>query len=93
MIQAVCHRLLATLLLPYHGWVAMMLALQLVQHPRMNVMAKPTSGSGVSQNRMYCWPMMLLSYRKMSSHVSNAHCVTGSMILVGDNSMDNVDQL
>jgi hypothetical protein len=71
----------------------MMLALQLVQHPRMNVMAKPTSGSGVSQNRMYCWPMMLLSYRKMSSHVSNAHCVTGSMILVGDNSMDNVDQL
>ncbi len=89
MLQAACHHLLVTLLLPYHGWVAMMLALQLVQHPRMILMAKATSASGVGQKRMYCWPMPLLSHRQMSSHVSNA----GLMTLLRDNSMDNVDQL
>ncbi len=61
MLQAVYHQLLVTLLLRYHGWVAMMLALRLVQHPRIILMAKATSASGVGQKRMYCWPMLLLS--------------------------------
>jgi len=92
MLQAACHQLLVTLLLPYHGWVAMMLALQLVQHPRMMLMAKATSANGVGQKRMYYWPMPLLSYRQMSSHVSNAHCITSSTTLLGD-CTDNENQL
>ncbi len=71
MLQAVCHQLLVTLLLPYHGWVAMMLALRLVQHPRMILMAKATSASEVGQKRMYYRPKPLLSYRQMSSRFSN----------------------
>lgn len=93
MLQAAYHQLLVTLLLPYHGWVAMMLALQLVQHPSMILMAKATSASGVGQKQMCYWPIPLLSYRHMSSHVSNAHCITNSMTLLVDGSMDNVDQL
>ncbi len=90
MLQAACHQLLVTLLLPYHGWVAMMLALQLVQRPRMILVAKATSASGAGQKQMYCWPMLLLSYRQVSSHVSDAHCITSSMTPLGD-SIDNVD--
>ena len=70
----------------------MMLALQLVQHPRMILMAKATSASGVGQKRMYCWPILLLSYRPVSSHVSDAHCITSLLTPFGD-SMDNVDRL
>ena len=89
MLQATCHQLLVTLLLPYHGWVAMMLAVQMVQHPRTILMAKATSASEVGQEQMRYWPVPLLSHRQMSSRVSNA----GLMTLLGDNSMDNVDQL